>query len=39
MTIIVKDDSDYIVGIIHDIDPDDIEQFKAELPLGWYVED
>lgn len=35
--IVIRDDAGEVVGRV-EIDPDDLEQFEAELPLGWYVD-
>jgi hypothetical protein len=39
MRVVVKNDADEIEGVLLDVDPDDVEQLKAELPTGWYVND
>jgi hypothetical protein len=34
----VKNDAGQ-VEFMDDVDPDDVEQLKSELPSGWYIDD
>jgi hypothetical protein len=37
--VVIKNDADQVEGVLEDVEPEDVEQLKAELPLGWYVDD
>lgn len=37
MTITVHNDACMVEGVLYDVDPDDVEQLRAELPLGWHI--
>lgn len=37
MRVVIMNDADMVEGVLEDVDPDDVEQLRAELPLGWYM--
>jgi hypothetical protein len=36
MRIAIRDDSDEVVGVLEDVDPDDVEELRGTLPQGWW---
>jgi hypothetical protein len=39
MTITIHNDACMVEGILEDVNPDDVEQLRSELPLGWHIEE
>lgn len=39
MQIVIKNDAGQVEGVLDDVDANDVEQLKAELPTGWWIDD
>jgi hypothetical protein len=38
MRVVVRNDADQIEAVMEDVDKDDVDQLRSEMPSGWWID-